>query len=150
MNLSTEDIEDLVLFVEHVSELRSSKFAQRVLSPKDITYTWTSGSSRGEFINFDEEECRSFILGCRLLMQDNDRTSIRRVWLMFKDQVKKQEWFMKVNPPRWMLNDYLDTNAIILVDADVVRASISCSCIISNSFCVELVRAWEVNKSWRV
>jgi hypothetical protein len=113
VNLSADDIEDLREFVDLVGELKSTRFAQLVLALKQISYVHGGGATEGEFANFDEEECRSFILGCRLLMQDNERTSIRRVWVMFNDKVMRPDWFVKINPPRWMINDYLDRDAII-------------------------------------
>jgi hypothetical protein len=106
--LTREQREDLAEFVEQVNQLQSSRFGQRVLLQRSVTLRSTAGDEEPELVNFDEEECRSFLLGCRMLMQNNDRVSIGKVWTLFKDTIGDPAWFVRVNPPRWMLNDYLD------------------------------------------
>lgn len=109
--LTPEQREDLAEFVEQVNQLRSSRFGQRVLSQRSVTLQ-SVGDNEPKLMNFDEEECRSFLLGCRMLMQNNERISIGRVWILFKDVIQEADWFVRINPPRWMLNDYLDQEMI--------------------------------------
>ena len=109
---SPTDILHLKEFCELVRELRESKFGQRVLGSKPITVRGHAGFHDAEIVDFDEEECRSFLLSFRLLVQDNDKISIRCVWGIFKDKIKDDEWFRRVNPPKWMLNDFLDRPAM--------------------------------------
>ena len=98
-------------FVSHVNELIKSRFAQRVLAQPTIRLRTKSDWTNAELVNFDEEECQSFLLKCRLLIQDRDGISINRIWSMFKDRID-DSWWAKINPPRWMLNDYLDAQAL--------------------------------------
>lgn len=106
--LRRADVEDLKEFVRHVNILSNTRFAKALLSQKTITVRRTSASRVGEIVDFDEEDCRSFLLGCRLLLQDNERVSIRRIWKIFKNRLGDKMWFVKINPPRWMLNEFLD------------------------------------------
>jgi hypothetical protein len=106
--LRPSDIEDLQEFVHHIHELARTRFAAAVLSQKTITLRRIGESRISEIVNFDEEDFRSFLLGCRLLLQDNERVSIGHVWRIFKDRIKDDAWFIRINPPRWMLNDFLD------------------------------------------
>ncbi len=108
---TSNDIEDLAEFVRHVRGLGEFRFAKAVLAQRGITLQMSPKSPAGEFLNFDEEDCRSFLLGCRLLMQNNDRVSVARVWKTFADKANDDAWFAKINPPRWMLNEYLDRDA---------------------------------------
>lgn len=106
------DILHLKEFCELVRELRESKFGQRVLGAKSITVRGHDGLHDAEIVDFDEDECRSFLLSFRLLVQDNDNISIRCVWNIFKDKIIDPEWFVRVNPPKWMLNDFLEGQAM--------------------------------------
>ena len=110
--LRAADIEDLKEFVHHVHDLTRTRFAKAVLSQKTITLRHIGVPRAGEIVNFDEEDLRSFLLGCRLLLQNNERVSIRRIWMIFKDRIKDDAWFIRINPPRWMLNDFLDQDAM--------------------------------------
>jgi hypothetical protein len=106
------EISHLKEFCELVRELRESKFGQRVAGVKPITVRGHEGFHDAEVVNFDEDECRSFLLSFRLLVQDNDNISIRCVWRIFADKIVAPEWFKRVDPPKWMLNDFLDRSAI--------------------------------------
>jgi|GEM_PF-2424219 len=111
--LTVEQREDLVEFVAQVGQLKSSKFGQRVLSQPTLTMRSTGGSNLVEIVNFDEDEFRSFLLGCRMLIQNNERISAFNIWTIFKDTIKDFDWFARVNPPRWTLNEYLDQEMIL-------------------------------------
>ena len=106
-----DDIENLAEFVRHVRDLGRLRFAKAVLAQPSITLRMSAKLPAGEFLNFDEEDCRSFLLGCRLLMQDNDRVSVGRIWKTFANRTNDDAWFARINPPRWMLNEYLDRDA---------------------------------------
>ena len=118
MNLSAKNIDDLKEFVRLVRKLESSTFSKRLLSAQNISYQHSVESgNQGMILNFDEEECESFLLSCRLLMQNNERTSIQRVWALFHDNMRDHPSFVRINPARWKLNDYLDrVPAIPLID----------------------------------
>jgi hypothetical protein len=102
------DTEDLKEFVHHIHGLARTRFAKAVLSQKTITLRSVGVSRVSEIVNFDEDDFRSFLLGCRLLLQNNERVSIQRIWMIFKHRIKDDAWFIRINPPRWMLNDFLD------------------------------------------
>jgi hypothetical protein len=106
--LRPADIEDLKEFVHHIHALSQTRFAKALLSQKTITLRRAGASRVSEIVNFDEEDCRSFLLGCRLLLQNNERVSIGRIWKIFADRIRDDVWFVRINPPRWMLNDFLD------------------------------------------
>ena len=94
-----------------MSTLGRSRFAKAVLAQKNITLRMPGNSQEAEFLNFDEEDCRSFLLGCRFLLQDNERVSVRNIWRLFEARIADSAWFARINPPRWKLNDYLDQDA---------------------------------------
>jgi hypothetical protein len=118
--LPPAEIEDLKEFVRHIRTLADTRFAKAVLSKETITLRSTTAWQASEIVNFDEEDCRSFLLGCRLLLQNNDRVSIGRIWKIFKDRIKNDAWFIRINPPRWMLNDFLDQRTMFATPHDAV------------------------------
>ncbi len=67
----------LTEFVNLVEELNSLRLAQSVLGKQTITVQVQTDWEKARLIDFDEEDCRSFLLGSRLLIQDNERISLR-------------------------------------------------------------------------
>ncbi len=113
MKLSSNQLDDLREFVTQVGTMQKSRFGQRVLNKGSISYR-TGGTIEGvEFVDFDEEDCRSFILSCRLLVQNNERTSIQNIWRIFSEDIADQKWFVRINPQRWMLNNFLNQTAMV-------------------------------------
>jgi hypothetical protein len=106
--LTLEEIRNCREFVKQVRELRDSRFGRRVLAQKNIRLAAKADWADAQIINFDEEECRSFLLGCRLLIQNRDKISIQQIWSLFKEKIMDEKWFVRINPPRWMLNDFLN------------------------------------------
>lgn len=113
MKLSSNQLDDLREFVKQVGNLQNSRFGQRVLNKGSISYR-SGGAIEGiEFVDFDEEDCRSFILTCRLLVQNNERTSIQNIVRIFAEDIADQKWSVRIDPQRWMLNDFLKQNAMV-------------------------------------
>ena len=109
--LTETQYDDLCEFVTETNRLKNSRFGRGIMTQEEISLR-SGGGREPELVNFDEEDCRSFLLGCRMLMQNNDRISIGNIWRLFKDVINDSEWFVRVNPPRWMLNDYLDQDML--------------------------------------
>ena len=76
---SKPDLDDLNAFVSHINDLSGYKFSARLLDLKQLTLEG-SESKPIDFVNFNEDECRSFLLGIRLLTQDRDGISLKRIW----------------------------------------------------------------------
>jgi hypothetical protein len=106
--MSLEAYEDLQAFVSHAKELRQSRFGQKVLAQSTVTV-----QTDGGFVGADEEEFRSFLLGCRLLIQNNERVSVFKIWTTCKSLMGVSDAFAPINAQRWMLNEYLDKPAPI-------------------------------------
>lgn len=104
--LDPKDYNHLREFVSLVEQMQNLALTTRVLAKNEIILRMYGADS--EILNFDEEECRSFLLDCRLLIQDNDRISIGCVWRIFKDRINDPEWFVRINPPKWKLNEFLE------------------------------------------
>jgi hypothetical protein len=107
MPLHDNDLEDFTEFVQVVEQLQRSRFGQKVLKQTKITLRMQGDGTGIEIVNFEEEDCEAFLLRCRLLIQNNERISIYRIWAIFEEKLGIEE-FARINPPRWMLNDYLD------------------------------------------
>lgn len=111
--MSRDIRDDLEAFVSHVAELKASRFGRKVLAQESVTLRTSRAFSDVEFVGVDEEEFRSFLLGCRLLYQNNERISIFNIWTACKNIMGVSEHFAPINAQRWMLNDYLDQVATI-------------------------------------
>jgi hypothetical protein len=61
--------DDLEMFVAHVKELRSSRFGRNVLAQNAVTLRADEVFGTVEFVGVDDDELRSFLLGCRLLIK---------------------------------------------------------------------------------
>jgi hypothetical protein len=105
--------DDLETFVAHVKELRSSRFGRHVLAQSAVTLRTDEVFDTVEFVGVDDDELRSFLLGCRLLIQDNERISIFNIWTACRNLMDISECFAPINAQRWMLNDFLDQEASI-------------------------------------
>ena len=110
-----DEVDDLQEFVQAVAELSTSRLGREVLSQRNITMRMSGNWSKIEIINFDEEGCSSFLLKCRLLIQNNERISLFRVWTLCEKRIANPDLFGRINPPRWMLNQYLDENSLFAV-----------------------------------
>ena len=77
--LSETELEDLNAFIAHVEDLSTYKFANRLLDLKQLRLEGLATEPM-DFVDFNEDECRSFLLGVRLLTQDRDGISLKRVW----------------------------------------------------------------------
>jgi hypothetical protein len=62
-------------FVADVKELISSRFGRNVLAQNAVTLRTDQAFDTVEFVGVDDDELWSFLLGCRLLIQDNERIS---------------------------------------------------------------------------
>lgn len=111
--MSLDAHEDLHAFVSHIGELRHSRFGQKILAQNTVTMRIGGSYDYVEFVGVDEEEFRSFLLGCRLLIQNNERISVFNVWTTCKSLMGVSDGFAAINAQRCMLNDYLDTPAPI-------------------------------------
>ena len=95
-------------FVALVDELNSLRLAKNLLSLDSIVVQTQPDWADARIINFEEEEFRSFLLSCRLLIQDNDGISLRCVGDIvsngpFSESDKKDIW-----AERFRLNLSLD------------------------------------------
>lgn len=105
--------EDFEAFISHIAELKSSRFCRKVLNQHGVTMRTRGASDTVEFVGVDEDEFRSFLLGCRLLYQNNERISIFNIWTACKEHMGLSKFFVPIDARRWMLNDYLDQDAPI-------------------------------------
>ena len=106
--ITNQELEDLQEFQDLVEGLSCSRFGRGILAQETVTIQVCGFEDTPTILNFDEEDCRSFLLGCRMLLQKNERVSVFKIWSIFKDSICDDELFVQINPPRWMLNDYLD------------------------------------------
>lgn len=67
-----------------------------------------------EFVNVDEEEFYSFLLRCRLLIDNKEAISIANIWSACESLMSNSSHFLTINAQRRMLNDYLDQEAAIV------------------------------------
>jgi hypothetical protein len=72
-----------------------------------------SGTATGDFNidNFDEEDFRSFLLGVRFLVQNNERISLANISTIFERSAEDPHWRERLNGARWKLNDFLDVRS---------------------------------------
>lgn len=105
--------DNLETFVAHVKELISSRFGRNVLAQNAVTLRTDQAFDTVEFVGVDDDELRSFLLGCRLLIQDNERISVFNIWTACRNLMDISECFAPINAQRWMLNDFLDQEASI-------------------------------------
>jgi hypothetical protein len=108
--------DDLEAFVALVKELRSSRFSHNVLAQDAVTLRTRGVFDDVEFVGVDDDEMRSFLLGCRLLIQNNDRVSLGNIWKACNDFADISERFPAINAQHWMLNDFLDQHAPVTAD----------------------------------
>lgn len=76
---SKQEIEYLSEFVQHVDSLSQCRFASKILSNEALTLRKIDDGPL-HFVDVDEDDCRSFLLGVRLLVQDRDGISLRKIW----------------------------------------------------------------------
>jgi hypothetical protein len=99
-------------FVRFVDELKSSRFGREFLSGASVTVR-SQGNGPGSIVNFDEDYCRSFILGCRMLVQERDGIAIRQIWELFSQDLNEAPWFPRINGPYFRISDYLAQKALV-------------------------------------
>lgn len=97
------------IFHKHVAEIRNTRFGQALLDPSTTSVQLTSATgSLPSMPNVDEDDFRSFILGARLLAQDNDRVSLRRIWELAVETFDKNDpshqWLARFNCARMPYN----------------------------------------------
>ena len=73
------EIDDLREFVDHVTSLSQFRFASIIVSNERLRLHGTESRAM-DFIDLDEDDCRSFLLGIRLLIQDRDGISLKKIW----------------------------------------------------------------------
>lgn len=98
----------LTEFVDLVDELNSLRITKKVLSQRSITLQHQGNWESASIIDFDEEDCRSFLLSCRLLIQDNDRISLRCIGKIIEDSNCSDECKSIVDNERFSMNLSLD------------------------------------------
>jgi len=76
---STSELEALSEFVSHVDSLSKLRFASRISSKSAFILRGTKTEPM-DFFDLDEDDCRSFLLGIRLLVQDRDGISLKKIW----------------------------------------------------------------------
>ena len=76
---SDAEHDDLREFLDHVESLSKYRFSSVVLSNKALRLQGTTAGPM-DFVNLDEEDCRSFLLGFRLLIQNRDGVSLKKIW----------------------------------------------------------------------
>lgn len=76
---SHDELDDLREFVSHVESLASCRFSRTILSNEALRLQGTD-SGPMDFVDLDEDDCRSFLLGLRILVQNRDGLSLRKIW----------------------------------------------------------------------
>jgi len=105
MDTSTKPL--LIEYVNLVKELNSLRLAT-LLSRKSISLQHSGDWDDARIIDFDEEDCRSFLLSCRMLIQDNDRISLRCIGKIIEDSGCSNELKSLVGGERFRMNLSLD------------------------------------------
>ena len=68
-------LKEFVALVDHLNERR---LAKNLLSGS-IKVQWQGNWQNVEIVNFDEDDCMAFLLSCRMLVQNNEKISIKCV-----------------------------------------------------------------------
>ena len=102
----------LIEFIQLVDELNDLRLAKKVLSFDSIIMQ-LKDRSKVDILNFDEEDCRSFILSCRLLVQDNDKISIRCIDKIVSSGDYPEDGQQAISNERCRLNLSLDSYCAI-------------------------------------
>ena len=105
MDMSTKSL--LIEYVNLVKELNSLRLAT-LLSRWSISLQHRGDWDDARIIDFDEEDCRSFLLSCRMLIQDNDRISLRCIGKIIEDSGCSNELKSLVSGERFRMNLSLD------------------------------------------
>ena len=111
---SERDIEAIYLFQDRLARMLKSRLAYRLSNETLAVEIWKRPNGKFEtvFPAADDEELAAFLLHLRLLIQDNDRISVRRISrLLSQLQVSKnsQSNFEEV---RMRLNTFLESAPI--------------------------------------
>ncbi|MEM9283172.1 MAG: hypothetical protein AAGA96_15215 [Verrucomicrobiota bacterium] len=101
--MNDEQTQQLRDFIALVDELEAMPFWQSVAS-NGLSMSGSEGAM--EIDNLDEDQFRSFLLSFRLLIQDNEPTSVRRIWKLVRDHGTDNDLWAGINGPRWMINDF--------------------------------------------
>ena len=97
----------LIEYVNLVKELNSLRLAT-LLKRKSISLQLRGEWEGARIIDFDEEDCRSFLLSCRMLIQDNDKISLRCIGRIIKDSGCSNELKSIVEGELFSMNLSLD------------------------------------------
>lgn len=106
-------------YINLVIELNSLRLARGLLSAGTISIRGTGNFENARIINFDEEDCRSFLLSCRMLIQDNDRISVRCIGQIIQEGDFSEECKTRVEGERFRLNLSLDDYCPLLSSGGV-------------------------------
>ena len=107
MNVPEKDRRVFEKFRAHVKELRETRFGKAILDSSTATVQWSEGTTPS-MPKFDEDDFRSFILGVRLLAQNNDRVSLGKIWDLavetFDVNDPSHDWLARFNRARMPYN----------------------------------------------
>jgi len=119
--MTPEDSKHLDEFFELIEELRSIRFMRDLLSQDSITVTHRGDWDKASIMDFDEDDCRSFLLSFRLLLQDNDKISIRCISKIIENNDFSDDCKRLVDNERFSLQLSLSSQCPIAVpDGDSV------------------------------
>lgn len=135
-----------------VRDLRNSRFGQSLLQEKALSVGWSSKDPTPKFEDFDEDDFRSFLLGCRMLLQKNDRLSMENIWgiaVNIPDD-PEGEWLARLNRARnpyilhsWNKAPFPDQDGRIYKFEEIVKVFLYGSYAHSDEKKRAILRKWE-------
>lgn len=147
-----QDLETFGDFGRLVRDLRSSRFGQSLQRERSLAVGWSSQDATPRFRDFDEEDFRSFLLGCRMLLQKNDRLSMENIWTIAVHIPNDPDgnWLARLNRARtpyllhsWNTAPFPDQDGKIYQFEEIVKTFLYGSYAHSDEKKREVLRKWE-------
>jgi hypothetical protein len=114
---SERDIEAIHLFQDRLTRMLKSRLACRLSHETLAVEIWKhpNGKFEAVFPTADDEDLAAFLLHLRLLIQDNDRISVRRISKLLSQLQVSQDSQSNFENVRGRLNTWLDSAPIAAI-----------------------------------
>jgi hypothetical protein len=111
---SQRDLEAIHLFEQRLMLISKSRLAYRLSRETLAVDIWKrpSGKFEAVFPSADDDDVAAFVLHLRLLIQDNDRISVRRISRMLPQLALTKDCRSKFEKIRTRLNTWLNSQPI--------------------------------------
>lgn len=114
---AAEQIKNLTFFNEKAARLERSSFTQIVSNQKTgISISWNADEMQElqiQRLGPNEDSVDAFVLTFRLFIQDNERTSFRKMAVLYEEINVAEELKDRFRKARKELNEFLDSNSMV-------------------------------------